>query len=165
MAGREKSGFENSSADLFAGASMVLVPPPRFPAARMAALERFFLSLGFARTIKTTPSRHDDMIAFTSQLGHVIAAAYAQDPRMDASVGFSAGSFANMTRIATADPDVWSSLYFSNRKALLAAIDGFAGRMDAFRNALASGDLNAVKSFIAAGARAKEREIAVRGRS
>ena len=159
MAGKEVSGFENSSEDLFEGRSMILVPPAGLDEKRRAVLHRFFASLGFARIVETTPERHDEMIAFTSQLGHVIASAYAQDPRMAESVGFSAGSFANMTRIATADPDTWASLYLSNREALLAAVDGFLGRVGAFRSALERRDADAIKAFVAAGADAKRREL------
>lgn len=159
MAGKEVSGFENSSEDLFEGRSMILVPPAGLDEKRRAALRRFFASLGFARIVETTPERHDEMIAFTSQLGHVIASAYAQDPRMAESVGFSAGSFANMTRIATADPETWASLYLSNREALLDAVDGFLGRVGAFRAALERRDADAIKAFVAAGADAKRREL------
>lgn len=159
MAGKEVSGFENSSEDLFDGRSMILVPPDDLDEKRRAALERFFASLGFSRVVVTTPGRHDAMIAFTSQLGHVIASAYAQDPRMSDSVGFSAGSFANMTRIATADPDTWASLYLSNRGELLAAVDGFMARMAAFRSALERRDVGAIREFVAAGAEAKRREL------
>jgi len=68
MAGREVSGFANSKADLFVGASMILTPPEGTPEATMATLKAFFASVGFAETVVTTPEKHDDMIAFTSQL-------------------------------------------------------------------------------------------------
>lgn len=157
MAGKEVTGFANSTADLFLGKSMVLCPPE--PRAGEPALERLFLSLGFAQVVVTTPAKHDEMIAFTSQLGHVIASAYAQDPRVAESVGFSAGSFANMSRIATIDPETWAALYLADRDALLAVLDGFMERLDAFRRALDAQDAPALKAFIAAGAAAKRAEL------
>ena len=156
MAGKEVTGFANASADLFLGKSMVLCPPT--PEADVAALRRLFHSLGFAQVVVTTPERHDEMIAFTSQLGHVIASAYAQDPRVADSVGFSAGSFANMSRIATIDPETWAALYLADRPALLRVLDDFLGRLSTFRAALDARDESALKAFIAAGAEAKRRE-------
>ena len=157
MAGKEVSGFANATADLFDGRSMILCPEA--DGSDVAALARLFRSLGFARVVVTTPERHDEMIAFTSQLGHVIASAYVQDPRMEASVGFSAGSFANMSRIASVDAETWASLYLSDREALLAALDGFTARLGAFRRALEAKDAAALKAFLAAGAAAKRREL------
>ena len=164
MAGKEVSGFANATADLFDGKSMVLCPvadePEDTPSPTgLPALRLLFRALGFARTVVTTPERHDEMIAFTSQLGHVIASAYAQDPRTAESVGFSAGSFANMSRIATIDPETWTSLYLADRDALLGALDGFLGRMRAFRDALDRRDDGAIRAFIAAGAAAKRQEL------
>ncbi len=158
MAGREVSGYANALATLFDGASMILVPPSPPPQA-LPALEAFFRSLGFARVVVTTAERHDEMIAFTSQLCHVIATAYARDPLVSDTPGYSAGSYADMTRIATQDPAVWSELYRANGDLLLAVVDRFAGRLDAFRSALASGDGEAMAKIIAEGAEAKRREL------
>jgi len=163
MAGKEVSGFENSTADLFVDRSMVLTPERgEWSGANgdRAALERFFLSLGFSRVTVTSPERHDEMIAFTSQLGHVIASAYVQDELVPESVGFTAGSFANMSRIATVDPDVWTSLYLADRPALLRVLDSFIARLGTFRKALADEDAPAMRAFIAAGAAAKRAEKA-----
>ena len=164
MAGKEVTGFENSTPDLFLDKSMILCPvadEPAFDATPtgLPALRRLFRALGFARVVVTTPERHDEMIAFTSQLGHVIASAYAQDPRVAESVGFSAGSFANMSRIATIDPGTWASLYLSDRDALLDVLDDFLARLRTFRDALDRRDAESIKAFIAAGAEAKRREI------
>ena len=163
MAGKEVTGFANSTADLFLGKSMVLTPEGGDWSQRngdRAVLEQFFLSLGFTRVVVTSPERHDELIAFTSQLGHVIASAYAQDPLVAESVGFSAGSYANMSRIATVDPETWASLYLSDRKALLRVLDGFIGRLGDFRAALEGRDADALRRFIAAGAAAKRAELA-----
>jgi len=112
----------------------------------------------------TTPEKHDDMIAFTSQLCHIIATTYSRDPRVKEAVGFSAGSYANMTRIATQDADVWSSLYLSNRDALVGVLDDFAARFKALRDAVAAGDVAAMKRLIEEGTKAKRQELLDRKR-
>jgi len=162
MAGKEVSGYANSTADLFLGKSMVLTPERGEWGegnGDRARLEQFFHSLGFTRVVVTSPERHDELIAFTSQLGHVIASAYVQDELVPESIGFSAGSYANMSRIATVDPETWASLYLSDRDALLRVLDGFIGRLGDFRAALDRRDADALKRFIAAGAAAKRAEL------
>ena len=165
MAGKEVTGYENSTADLFLGKSMVLTPEGgewTDSNGNRDVLDRFFKSIGFTRVVVTSPERHDELIAFTSQLGHVIASAYVQDERVAESVGFSAGSYANMSRIATVDPETWAALYLSDRDALLKVLDGFAARIGEFRAALDRGDAESLKRFIAAGAAAKRAELAAR---
>jgi len=164
MAGREVSGFANSKADLFVGASMILTPPDGTPAATIETLRTFFASVGFAETVVTTPEKHDDMIAFTSQLCHVIATTYSRDPRVKEAIGFSAGSYANMTRIATQDSDVWSALYLENRDALVGVLDDFAARFKALRDAVAAGDAAEMKRLIDEGTKAKRQELLDRKR-
>ncbi len=162
MAGREVAGYENSLADLFVGASMIVTPADGTADEILATLKAFFASVGFTRTVVTTPERHDDMIAFTSQLCHIISTAYTRDKRVQDSVGFSAGSYDDMTRIATQNADDWSALYFSNQTALLDVLDGFIARLSEFRETLATGDLAAMKKLILIGSDAKKRELIVR---
>ena len=164
MAGREVSGYENSTADLFRGASMILTPPDGVPAPVLEMLRGYFASVGFHETVVTTPERHDDMIAFTSQLCHVIATTYARDRRVVDAVGFSAGSYANMTRIATQDAAVWRALYSENRVALVGVLDDFMARFAAFRDAIAADDAAAVERFICEGTLAKRQELNERQR-
>ena len=159
MAGREVSGYENSLETLFDGASMILTPSAGTPDALLERLRGYFATLGFARTVVTTPAKHDEMIAFTSQLCHVIATAYSRDPLVAESTGFSAGSYANMTRIATQNASDWSALYLSDRDALLATLDRFTARLGEFRSALAARDADAIVRIIEEGTEAKLREI------
>ena len=155
MAGREVSGYENSSADLFRGASMVLTPPDGTPDAVLERLETFLLALGFGGCTRTTPERHDEAIAFTSQLGHVIATAYARDPGIRGCRPFTGGSFADMTRIATQDAAAWSALFLANRDFLLRTLDGFLGRIGEFRDALDDSDDATIRRLISEGDAAK----------
>ena len=162
MAGREVAGFENALADLFVGASMIVTPFEGTSEATLETLKSYFAAIGFQMTVVTSPRRHDEMIAFTSQLCHIISTAFARDERVAESIGFSAGSYADMTRIATQNEDDWSSLYHSNKKALLTVLDGFIDRMVEFRAALADNDIEGMKKFIVAGTVAKKAELAKR---
>jgi len=164
MAGREVSGYENSKADLFVGASMILTPDESVPESVIAMLKRYFESVGFLRTVLTTPEKHDEMIAFTSQLCHVIATAYARDPKVIEAIGYSAGSYANMTRVATQNAETWASLYLEDREALLRTLDGFIGRLGEFREALSAADLPRMKRIIEEGTKAKNEELLARER-
>ena len=164
MAGREVSGYANSKADLFVGASMIITPDDSVPLSVIEMLKGYFESVGFHRTVVTTPENHDEMIAFTSQLCHVIATAYARDPKVVEAIGYSAGSYANMTRVATQNADTWASLYLEDRDALLKTLDGFIGRLGEFREALAAADLPRMKKIIDEGTAAKNEELLARER-
>lgn len=151
MAGKEVSGYENSSADLFRGASMIITPDGEEPAGTVEMLEKFFAAVGFARTVLTSPERHDEMISYTSQLCHVIATAFSRDARRPEVSGFSAGSFANMTRTANQDPALWADLYLANRTHLLSTVDSFVSRLVEFRDALEKGDETKIRDIILSG--------------
>jgi len=165
MAGKEVSGFANSTPDLFKGASMILTPMPDVAPSTIDALRSLFAELGFGRVVVTDAAHHDEMIAFTSQLCHVIASAYSQDPRVHEAVGYSAGSYANMTRIATMDPSTWASLFLSDRAALVEVLDGFISRLGEFRSAIAESDRSRLESLITVGAEAKRAELAMRAKT
>ena len=159
MAGREVSGYENSLAELFQGASMLLVPEKNADKKIITKLKRYFESVGFAMVVETTARKHDEMIAFTSQLCHIIATCYSRDKRVRDAIGFSAGSYANMTRIATQNADDWTNLYLANNDMLVKILDGFISRMTQMRDAVEKGDADALKTMIVEGTKAKTREL------
>ena len=156
MAGREVSGYANSLPTLFQGASMIFTPYSWTPKSAVARLRRIFADAGFARFTVTTPARHDAMIAYTSQLAHVVSSAYVRDALAKQHRGYSAGSFHDMTRVATADPEVWTDLFLSNRRPLVAVLDRLISRLGEYREAVASGDAKALRVMLAKGRRAKE---------
>jgi prephenate dehydrogenase len=96
------------------------------------------------------------MIAFTSQLGHVIANAYVRDDAAREASGYAAGSYANMTRIASMDPAIWTELFLANREALTTVLDSFISRLNEFNALLKSNGREEIASCIAAGAKAKK---------
>ena len=155
MAGREVNGFANATPDLFRGASMILTPYPSCGRKPLDMLERFFKELGFGRVVVTTPDHHDRMIALTSQLAHVVSSAYIRDPLALDHVGYSAGSFHDMTRVARLDPDTWTDLFLANRQALEESLDGLIGRLGEFKAAIAAADAEALRDLLAKGREAR----------
>lgn len=156
MAGREFSGFRYAKDDLFDRASMILTPPREAGPEVLTWLKDFFLTIGFRRVQFTTPQEHDEMIAYTSQLAHVVSSAYVKCPLAQKHRGFSAGSFADMTRVAKLNEDMWTELFFDNREALLPEINGLIDRLAAYRDALAAGDHQAMKQLLREGREIKE---------
>ena len=148
MAGMEKSGYGVSRGDLFQKASMILTPAPDFPAPVLERVENWFLSLGFGRVQRSTPEEHDRIIALTSQLAHVISCAYIGSPTALGFLGFSAGSFQDMTRVAKLDPDMWTSLFHMNKGPLLREINTLLHNLTVFRDALQEDDLSQVRGLL-----------------
>ena len=155
MAGRERGGYGNSTADLFDGASFIFTPYPSAGRIALDILERVSKALGFAQCVFTTPEEHDEMIALTSQLAHVVSSAYARDPAAPRHRGYSAGSFADMTRVACVDPALWTSLFLSNADFLSAAVGGLVGRLEELKAAIDSRDAAALRALLEKGAAAK----------
>lgn len=155
MAGKEVTGWANSSADLFDGASMILVPYPSCGRLVLDKLERLFRQLGFTRVVFTDPAHHDEMIAFTSQLCHLISSAYVRDELAPDHNGYSAGSFRDMVRVGAPDPDVWTELFSLNRDALLPVLTRYIGRLEDFRAALEAGDTERLHRALEQGVKAK----------
>ena len=109
-----------------------------------------------ARFTVTDPARHDEMIAYTSQLAHVVSSAYIQDDLASSHAGFSAGSFQDMTRVATVDPDLWTDLFLSNAKPLDLALSRLIGRLMQYRDAVNAGDPVMLRRLLQKGREAKE---------
>ena len=157
MAGREYSGVEHSSVRLFDGASMILVPVTEDLFA-LAELKKFYLSLGFGEVVVTTPETHDKMIAYTSQLCHVVSNAFIKSESAREHGGYSAGSYRDLTRVARLEPKMWAELMTDNRDYLKGELDGLIASLEAYSDALGKGDEGALRELLAQGDRIK-REI------
>lgn len=140
MAGTELSGFAASEAGLFADASFLMAPSPGISAEIVEKAEQTVKLAGFGRVVLTTPERHDAIIAFTSQLPHVIACAYVQSPHCLEHDGFSAGSFRDVSRVAHINPAMWAQLFIDNRDCLCGEIDTLIGHLSELRDAAAAQD-------------------------
>ena len=136
MAGREVSGYGAASAELFLGASMILTPGAETPRARLAQLEAFFASLGFSGVQYASSDEHDRIIAYTSQLAHVLSSAYVKSPSALSYRGFSAGSFRDMTRVAALNETMWTELFLRNRDHLADEIESLCARLAEYGQAL-----------------------------
>ena len=132
-------GSEMCIRDRFQGASMIFVPPDGADAALQRASD-FVRRLGFGRVTVTTAGHHDQVIAYTSQLAHVVSSAYIKSPTAASFAGFSAGSFRDMTRVAFLNADMWTELFLDNRGPLQQEIEGIIGQLRAFSEALRAGD-------------------------
>lgn len=136
MAGREKSGYDASQGTLYQNASMIVTGMPEELEERLFA---FFHALGFSRLQKSTPEEHDRIIAYTSQLAHVLSSAYVKSPAALTHTGFSAGSFRDMTRVAYLNPTMWTELFLDNAEPLCDEIDGLCERLKTYSDAIRNG--------------------------
>ena len=141
MAGTEKNGFEASSDTLFDSASFILTPRDGEDECLMQKIQKIILAAGFKKVVVTTPQHHDRMIAFTSQLPHVIACAYVSSPSCPEHNGYSAGSFRDVSRVANINAGLWSELFAFNREALCEEIDDMIDSMKLIRDAAFSGSV------------------------
>lgn len=140
MAGLAKAGYERSFADLFHGSSMILVPTEATAEGDLETLKNLFLQVGFRRVRVCDAKTHDRMIAHTSQLAHIVSNSYVKSPVSPDYVGFSGGSYKDMTRIACLNEMVWKELFLLNRDALLPEIDLLVRHMMELRSAIADAD-------------------------
>ena len=140
MAGKERGGFTASAEDLYVGASMILTPDKRTDMRLLETLKAFFLDLGFAGLTFSTPEEHDRIIAFTSQLAHIVSSAYVKSPEAQKRRGFSAGSFRDMTRVARLDEKMWTELFLDDADFLTTELDILIGHLSEFSQALKARD-------------------------
>ena len=153
MAGREKSGYDASQGTLYQNASMIVTGMPEELEERLFA---FFHALGFSRLQKSTPEEHDRIIAYTSQLAHVLSSAYVNSPAALTHTGFSAGSFRDMTRVAYLNPPMWTELFLDNADLLVPSIDDLIMRLTQYRKALAVRDEHELHELLKEGRIMKE---------
>ena len=157
MAGLERFGYENGRADLFLGASMLLTPADGTSPEQLCRAETLFAALGFSRMRRCSPDEHDRMIAYTSQLAHIVSSAYVQSDASLEHIGFSAGSFQDMTRVARLYEPMWVELFLDNPEPLLAELNGLIARLQQFSTAIAAADRERLFSLLHAGRVRRER--------
>ena len=156
MAGTQYSGYKYARANLFKGAPMVVVPPRYDDIALLSRVKELLAPAGFGSISVTTAQKHDAMIAFTSQLAHVVSNAYIKSPTAGAHKGFSAGSYKDMTRVAWLNPQMWAELFLENRDCLLYELDLLIDNLHQYRNALESEDMDGLVALLQDGKRRKE---------
>lgn len=156
MAGKERSGFEASEAGLFYNASYILVPDGA-PQDAVDTLAGLAGDMGFGTIKYCTAKTHDRMIAYTSQVPHVLACAYVMSPRCDEHSGFSAGSYRDVSRVARINAELWADLFLSNREELTDELSELVRNIEDLRGAIADGNRERLVSLLAAAREKKEK--------
>ena len=150
MAGKEKGGFESSDALLFQGASFIVVPCDSTND-KVEAFTDLVSQLGFAQAVFASPEEHDSIIAYTSQLPHVLSTAYVLSPACLRHSGFSAGSFKDVSRVAMINERLWSELFIENKAPLAREIDLLIDNLSLLKERIVFGESEALKSLLAKG--------------
>ena len=156
MAGSHFSGFKYSRADLYKGAPMVLVPPRYDDIDLLQRVKDVLAPCGFGMFSVTTAEEHDKMIAFTSQMPHVLSNAFIKSPTAKSHKGFSAGSYKDLTRVAWLNAPMWSELFLENRENLLFELNTYIDSLTAYRDALEEQNAERLTALLEEGKKAKE---------
>lgn len=157
MAGRHLSGFDYSLVTLFEDASMILVPDGEADINDLEMLKKLFFKIGFTNIQFSTPEEHDRIIAFTSQLAHVVSNAYVKSPSAKLHAGFSAGSYKDLTRVAKLNEDMWTELFLENSENLANEIDCIVENLTKYSDAIKNSDAEALRALLKDGRECKER--------
>ena len=156
MAGTQFSGFAKSRSSLFRGASMILVPPRFDDIAQLDQAKQLLAPVGFGRTVVTTADKHDEMIAFTSQMAHIVSNAFIKSPAARQHKGFSAGSYKDLTRVAWLNETMWTELFMDNRQKLIREIDILMHSLEEYKEAMQQEDAPRLKELLREGRICKE---------
>lgn len=156
MAGRETSGFESADSALFHNASLILTPMKKARIEEIAVLKTLAERIGFTHFEIATPEEHDEIIAFTSQLAHVVSSAYIKSPTATRHEGFSAGSYKDMTRVARLNEVMWTELFLDNADNLENEVAHIIEELEKYRAALHNRDEEALMRLLAEGRIRKE---------
>jgi prephenate dehydrogenase len=156
MAGSHYSGFKYSRSNLFQGAPMVLVPPRFDDPELLQWAEDMLKPCSFGSFSVTTAKEHDKMIAFTSQMPHIVSNAYIKSPTAQEHKGFSAGSYKDLTRVAWLNPQMWAELFLDNRDNILYELDYYIESLKAYREAVSNQDMESLVKLLEEGKNRKE---------
>lgn len=156
MAGTHNSGFKYATATMFHNAPMVLVPENHNDIQLLSRVKELLAPAGFSRFSVTTAEQHDEMIAFTSQLAHVVSNAYIKSPTAELHKGFSAGSYKDMTRVAWLAPEMWAELFLENKDFLMAELDTLMANLRQYQDAMVHNDLPGLVRLLDEGRKRKE---------
>jgi len=158
MAGTQTWGFEHSRSSMFKGASMIITCFEKLDISSLENLKKFFTSVGFAKLQFSTPEEHDRIIALTSQLAHVVSNAYVKSPTAKKRMGFCAGSYRDMTRVADLNDEMWTELFLENRDYLAEEIDYLADNLKKYSKALKNNDAQTLRDLLIEGKEGKRED-------
>lgn len=157
MAGTHHSGFAYSRADMFEGAPMVIVPRSFDDMALLERIRQAIEPAGFGKIGVTTAEEHDRLIAFTSQMPHVVSNAFIKSPTARGHRGVSAGSYRDLTRVAWLNPEMWADLFIQNADHLSGEIDTLINELSKYKQAIISGDTEGLRALLDEGRKLKAR--------
>ena len=155
MAGKEYSGYGYSTCELFKGASWILTPESKTPVTATRTLKLLGEQLGFEMVV-TDSVRHDELIAYTSHLAHIVSNAYVKNPYAKEHKGFSAGSFMDLTRIARLNENMWTDIMIANRNNLFFELDAIIGHLTEYKSALRQKDSEKLRKLLKEGSDIKK---------
>ena len=156
MAGSHFSGFKYSRSNLFQGAPMVLVPPRFDDIMLLQRVKDALAPCNFGAFSVCTAQEHDRLIAFTSQMPHILSNAFIKSPTAKNHKGFSAGSYKDLTRVAWLNPQMWAELFLSNKENVLNELDFYIDSLSAYRQAIHEDDSEQLIALLDEGRRRKE---------
>ncbi|MBQ2040822.1 MAG: prephenate dehydrogenase [Lachnospiraceae bacterium] len=156
MAGTHNSGYKYSRANMFKNAPMVLVPPVYDDIQFLERIKKMLEPCGFGKLSVTTAEEHDRMIAFTSQMAHVVSNAYIKSPTAGSHKGFSAGSYKDLTRVAWLNPRMWAELFMDNKENMLKELDWMIASLDEYRQAILDEDEERLVRILDEGSKRKK---------
>lgn len=156
MAGTQFSGIKYSRKDLFRGAPMVIVPPVFDDISFLENVKNILAPMGFGSISVTTAGKHDEMIAFTSQLAHIVSNAYIKSETARNHGGFSAGSYKDMTRVAWLNENMWTELFTENSDNLIKELDFIISSLGEYKSALENNDSDTLCKLLRDGRLMKE---------
>lgn len=156
MAGSHFSGFKYSRSNLFQGAPMVIVPPRFDDPMLLTKIKELLSPCGFGMFSVTTAAEHDKMIAFTSQMPHIISNAFIKSPTAMTHKGFSAGSYKDLTRVAWLNPGMWAELFLANKENILEELSFYIESLTQYKFAIEQNDSQKLYELLDDGRRRKE---------
>ena len=148
MAGTQFSGYKHSKADMFQGAPMVIVPPTFGDIELISRVKELLLPAGFGRFSYVDADRHDKLIAFTSQLAHIVSNAYVKSPSALERKGISAGSYKDLTRVAYLNENMWTELFMENKDNLVFELDFIIKELQKYSDAIKNDDAQTLRQLL-----------------
>jgi prephenate dehydrogenase len=158
MAGRESKGLSCARRDIFHNASYILTPTEKNKIENINILECIIKKIGCKSVVRINPRNHDEIIAYTSHLPHIIAASLVNSDLLHIDTEkFIAGGFKDVTRIADSNADLWAELLICNAENVINNIEIFEEKLKVIKNALVENNKEVIETeFESAGARRRE---------
>lgn len=159
MAGREFGGYKYALENLYDNRSFIVTPTENTDPEALDTIKKLALAVGFKKIVESSPEAHDRTIAYTSQLAHVVSSAYVKSPSIQKESGFTAGSFQDMTRIATLNENMWTDLFMQNKDALLFELDTLIENLNKYKKAISESDTETLTDLLREGRIIKEKDL------